>query len=64
MAQSGGNQGSKIMGRGCLVSVIGLALTFGSYLIAPDGGTYYVFGGLIAWGVIMMIWGAIKAVTG
>jgi len=38
--------------------VIGVVITWGSYSLASDGGTYFVFWGLIVYGVYKIIKGA------
>jgi hypothetical protein len=49
-------QGEMIVG--LVLTIIGGVITWVSYSFASDGGTYYVFWGLIVYGVYKMIKGA------
>jgi hypothetical protein len=58
------NKGASMMVYGLLAAVIGLVITGISYSMAPDGGTYTVFTGLIVVGIIYFVMGFFKMLSG
>jgi rRNA maturation protein Nop10 len=54
------DDGSKLMLKGCLWSLAGLALTGGSYALASPGGIYFIFWGLMLYGGILFLRGMFK----
>lgn len=54
------NAGSKMMLQGCLSILAGILLTCITYVLAPPGGLYIVFSGLMLYGGIRFLRGLFK----
>ena len=58
------NKSVSMMVYGVLAAVIGLVITGISYSMAPDGGSYTIFTGLIVVGIIYFVMGFFKMLSG